>query len=458
MILSSIIIFIGGTLIGGLIIFVVRRSVEAKSQQLLSSEILTLTRENATLQANNESLASAIEAAKQASLETQQQYKQQLQQLESRQNKSLLEVEQRHKESLEQLDLRSKQEQEQMQQRIKAEFAVMAEKIMTQKSEQFKSSNRESLEHMLQPFKDNIDSFRRRVDEVYTDETKQRASLKEQILQLTEMNNKMSAEANNLAAAIKGNSKTQGDWGEMILETMLEASGLHKGVHYLTQQNFKDEDGSNKRPDVVVKLPDNKSIIVDSKVSIKAYVAYTESDDKEVMARAIKEHILSVRRHVDELATKGYVELVGDTAPDMVIMFIPNEPAFLLALQHDAELWRYAYERKVMISSPTNLFAVLKIVDDLWKRDLQSKNAIAIALESGRLYDKFVGFAESILDLGRSMETSSKKYDEVIGKLKTGRGNLIGRVEKLRKLGVRASKSLPEPLTDFDDETPENED
>ncbi len=453
MILTFVILFICGGFVGGVSIFILR----AAREKLAAQKILDLTRANATLETQNAALNTDINKAQSENIDLKNQHKIQIEELEARHGKAVVDLELRHKESLEQIDARSRQEQAQMQERIKAEFAVMAEKIMVQKSEQFKTSNRESLEQMLQPFRENIDSFRRRVDEVYTDETKQRASLKEQILQLTEMNNKMSTEANNLVAAIKGNSKTQGDWGEMILETMLEASGLHKGVHYFTQQSFKDEQGANKRPDVVVKLPDNKSIIVDSKVSIKAYVAYTESEDKDVMARAIKEHLLSVRRHVDELANKGYAELVGDTAPDMVIMFIPNEPAFLLALQHDAELWRYAYERKVMISSPTNLFAVLKIVDDLWKRDLQSKNAIAIALESGRLYDKFVGLVESVSDLGRSMENSSKKYDEVIGKLKTGRGNLIGRVEKLRKLGVRASKSLPEQFADFDENTEEND-
>ncbi|MFI3265604.1 MAG: DNA recombination protein RmuC [Rikenellaceae bacterium] len=436
----TIVLFVAGLLLGGMAMFVSGRAKMQKHTDLSSQEILELTRDNATLAANVSSLKDSLLQAKQDATLMENDYKQRAQKQDAA-----------FREQLELMQKRAKEDQLQIQERVKAEFAVLADKIMADKSDQFKRSNRESMEQMLQPFRENIEAFRKRVEEVYISESQQRTSLKEQIKQLSEMNTKMSVEANNLVAALKGNSKTQGDWGEMILETMLEASGLHKGVHYLTQQNFKDETGANKRPDVVIKLPDNKSIIVDSKVSIKSYVAYTESDDKEVMARAIKEHLLSVRRHVDELATKGYPELIGDTAPDMVIMFIPNEPAFLLALQNDSDLWRYAYERKVMISSPTNLFAVLKIVDDLWKRDLQSKNAINIALESSRLYDKFVGFAESLSDLGRSIDNTSKKYDDAMGKLKTGRGNLIGRVEKLRKLGVRASKQMPEQFLDYDD-------
>lgn len=454
MIITSLALFLCGLFVGGLAVFVNRRSAQSAAEQSSSQQILELTRENATLEANNASLAAAVEQSQVQVSELQHSHKAQISDLENRHRTELAAIETRHKQSLEDLenrhkqtiedsDRRNKEAQEQTQQRIKAEFAVMADKILLEKSDQFKKANLESMEQMLQPFRENIASFRERVEKVYSDETQQRTSLKEQILQLTQMNNKMSLEANNLVAALKGSSKTQGDWGEMILETMLEASGLNKGVHYFTQQNFKDETGANKRPDVVIKLPDNKAIIVDSKVSIKAYVAYTEADDKDVMARALKEHLLSVRRHVDELATKNYPELIGDSAPDMVIMFVPNEPAFLLALQHDNELWRYAYERKVMISSPTNLFAVLKIVDDLWKRDLQSKNAMDIATEGGRLYDKFVGLAESLTDLGRSLDGTTKKYDDIMGKLQNGRGNLMTRVEKLRKLGARTSKSLP---------------
>lgn len=447
MIVTSIALFLLGALTGGIAIYLVRRAIEAKAQNDSNETILDLTRENATLSAQNQSLSSLVEQSRKELSETQERQREQLSQIQSSHREQIAQIESRAKSEQSELYSRIKEEQQQMQSHIRVEFSAMADKIMSEKSDQFKQSNRESMEQMLNPFRENIDSFRKRVEEVYFSESQQRTSLKEQILQLTEMNSKMSVEANNLVAALKGNSKTQGDWGEMILETMLESSGLRNGVHYFTQQNFKDEDGSNRRPDVVVKLPDNKSIVVYSKVSIKSYIAYTESNDREVMAQAVKEHLASVRRHVDELAVKRYPDLVGDTTPDMVIMFIPNEPAFLLALQHDSELWRYAYERKVMISSPTNLFAVLKIVDDLWKRDLQSKNAIAIALESGRLYDKFVGFAESLLDLGRSIDTMSKRYDDTLSKFHSGRGNLVSRIEKLRNLGVRATKNLPEQFT-----------
>ena len=270
------------------------------------------------------------------------------------------------------------------------------------------------------------------------------------------MNVRMSQEANNLTAALKGNSKVQGDWGEMILETILDNSELVKGVHYQTQENIKDQEtGANLRPDVILNLPEGKQIVIDSKVSLTAYVNYCESEDPNVRQQALREHLRSVRNHINELACKSYQsQLNGQTrnvSPDFVIMFIPNEPAFLLAMQEDSSLWGEAYKRKVVISSPTNLFALLKIVDDLWKRDGQSKSAAAIAAEGGKLYDKFVGFSETMLDLGRSIQTASDKYATAFNQLKTGRGNLISRAEKLRKLHVQNSKKLPQPLQEYDE-------
>ena len=265
----------------------------------------------------------------------------------------------------------------------------------------------------------------------------------------------MSEEADNLTRALKGNSKVQGDWGEMLLETILDSSHLTKGIHYETQHNLKDEQGNNLRPDVILKLPEGKRIVIDSKVSLTAYVAYTESATPEEASRAVKDHLRSVRAHVDELSGKCYQALLDRTrseSPDFVIMFVPSEPAFLLAMQQDASLWSYAYNKKVIVSSPTNLFALLKIVDDLWKRDMQSRNARKIADEGSKLYDKFMGFAETLLDLGKSISASSEKYEKAIKQLKTGQGNLIRRTERLRELGVKATKSLPNQLSDYDEE------
>ena len=357
---------------------------------------------------------------------------------------------------------RQKEELTALQERQRVEFKNLAAEILEEKSNQFKQTNRESLELLLKPFRDNIEGFRKKVEEVYEKEAQQRFSLKEEIRHLNEMNLRMSQEANNLTDALKGNSKVQGDWGEMILETILDSSNLIKGVHYQTQENIKDnETGANLRPDVILNLPEGKQIVIDSKVSLTAYVTYSETDAPEAQQRAVKEHVRSVRSHIAELAGKSYQTLLNgqnkSVSPDFVIMFIPNEPAFLLAMQQDSALWSDAYNRKVIISSPTNLFALLKIVDDLWKRDGQSKNALAIATEGANLYDKFVGFSETLLDLGRSLGAATGKYEQAMNQLKTGRGNLIRRAERLRELQVKASKSLPAQLEDYDADGPDGE-
>ena len=342
-----------------------------------------------------------------------------------------------------------------LQEQQRLAFKNLANDILEEKSRQFKQSNRESLESLLNPFREQIEGFRKRVDEVYEGEVKQHSSLETEICRLREANLRMSEEADNLTRALKGNSKVQGDWGEMLLETILDSSHLTKGIHYETQHNLKDEQGNNLRPDVILKLPEGKRIVIDSKVSLTAYVAYTESATPEEASRAVKDHLRSVRAHVDELSGKCYQTLLDRTrseSPDFVIMFVPSEPAFLLAMQQDASLWSYAYNKKVIVSSPTNLFALLKIVDDLWKRDMQSRNARKIADEGGKLYDKFMGFAETLLDLGKSISASSEKYEKAIKQLKTGQGNLIRRTERLRELGVKATKSLPNQLSDYDEE------
>lgn len=342
-----------------------------------------------------------------------------------------------------------------LEQQQRLAFKNLANEILDEKSRQFKQSNRESLESLLNPFREQIEGFRKRVDEVYEGEVKQHSSLETEICRLREANLRMSEEADNLTRALKGNSKVQGDWGEMLLETILDSSHLTKGIHYETQHNLKDEQGNNLRPDVILKLPEGKRIVIDSKVSLTAYVAYTESATPEEASRAVKDHLRSVRAHVDELSGKCYQALLDRTrseSPDFVIMFVPSEPAFLLAMQQDASLWSYAYNKKVIVSSPTNLFALLKIVDDLWKRDMQSRNARKIADEGGKLYDKFMGFTETLVDLGKSISASSERYERAIKQLKTGRGNLIRRTEQLRELGVKATKSLPNQLSDYDEE------
>lgn len=338
-------------------------------------------------------------------------------------------------------------EREKLQEQFKAQFQNLANEILEDKSKRFTDTNKQNIGDLLKPLGENIEKFRERIERDATE----RQILEREIKRLHEMSNQVSEQANNLASALRGNSKTQGDWGEMILETMLESSGLQKGVHFRVQENFKTEDGANVRPDVVLLLPGDKQMVIDSKVSLTAYVNCVETDDAAVREAALSAHVTSVRNHINELAGKSYQKL-NDKSPDFVVMFIPNEPAYLLALQHDPKLWAEAYKKKVIISSPTNLFAILKIVDDLWRRDSQDRYAIEIARQGGALYDKFVGFAETFLTVGDALGRTEKAYHAALGQLRDGNGNLVRRAESLKKLGVRATKKMPEALQPFDEE------
>ncbi len=340
-----------------------------------------------------------------------------------------------------------RRDREAMQQAFRAEFQVLAGKIFDEKSAAFKATNKESLDVLLKPFRDNLVDFRKRVEEIYSEENRQQGALKSELRHLFELNQRITQETSNLTSALKGSSKVQGDWGEMILERMLEASNLRRGVHYFVQENFKDETGANVRPDITLTLPEGKRIVIDSKVSLTAFVDYTGAEDEPAREGHLKRHVASMRQHINELHTRNYQAAVAD-APDFVIMFVPGEPAFMSALQADSSLWAEAYNKKVIVSSPTNLFALLKIVDDLWKRDNQSRHALEIARQGGALYDKFVGFVSSLEDVGKGIERAQKSYDEAFGQLAGGKGNLVSQAQKLHDLGVKASKKLPAALTD----------
>ncbi len=344
-------------------------------------------------------------------------------------------------ENLNEQGRRDKEELEKLQSSFRLEFRNLANEILEEKSAQFKRTNKESIDMLLKPFRDNIGEFRERVEKIYSEENQQRGALRNEIRNLQELNRRITEETTNLTQALRGNSKVQGDWGEMILETILESSSLVRGIHYTTQENLKSDEGSNLRPDVILHLPGGKRIVIDSKVSLTAFVEHCSAEDEPLRKRHLDDHIASVRRHVGELGSKRYQDLLD--SPDFVIMFVPNEPAFMAALQTDGAIWDDAYKKKVIVSSPTNLFALLKIVDDLWKRDNQSRNAIAIADEGAKLYDKFVGFVETLESVGKGLRGASENYERAMNQLTTGSGNLIGRTEKLRKLGVKASKSLP---------------
>ncbi len=333
-------------------------------------------------------------------------------------------------------------DREQMQEAFRAEFQLLASKIFDEKTQKFKDTNRESIDTLLKPFKDDIAAFRKRVNEIYDEENRQKASLKTELDHLKELNRRITQETTNLTNALKGSSKVQGDWGEMILEKMLESSNLQKGIHYFVQENIKGTDGNDRRPDVILKLPEGKSIIIDSKVSLTAYVQYTETEDETTRDSHLLKHVASIRKHMDDLHKRNYQGMVSES-PDFVIMFVPNEPAFMSALQANKTLWNEAYNKKIIISSPTNLFALLKIVDDLWKRDKQSRNYEDIAKQGGVLHSKFVGFIENFKKIGNSLNSAQKSYDDAWGQLSEGRGNLINSSKKLEELGVKATKKLP---------------
>lgn len=329
-------------------------------------------------------------------------------------------------------------ERERAEQALKAQFRNLANEIFGEQSREFRQTNKESLDLLLKPFKDNISDFRERVERIYASENEQRGALKNELDNLMRLNMKITAETTNLTNALRGNSKVQGDWGEVYLETILSSTGLVKGLHYEVQTNLKDDDNRNLRPDVILRLPEERSIVIDSKVSLTAYVGYTAAESEEERRRLMTEHVASVRRHVQELAAKEYQRLLD--SPDFVIMFIPAEPAFLEALKEDRAIWSDAYARKVIISSPTNLFALLKMVADMWRRDAQSKNQAEIVDKATKLYDQLVAFTESLEGVGTALDQARTKYDDAYKRLHTGNNNIVRLGERLRKLGLPTKK------------------
>ena len=340
--------------------------------------------------------------------------------------------------------------QQEVEQAMREQFKALAGDVLGEQSRRFKEENRESMDLILKPFKDNIIEFRTRVESIFTHQNEQSGVLKNELQRLMELNVQITTETTNLTNALRGNSKVQGDWGEVILETILDNSNLIRGVHYQTQLNVKDEAGNNLRPDVVLYLPNNKQIIIDSKVSLTAYVNYVSAQTEAERRVAMAAHIASVRQHFKELSSKKYQQLMQ--SPDFVVMFVPNEPAFLDALKEDHTIWSDAYDKKVVISSPTNLFALLKLVDDLWRRDDQNKNQENIIKFGVTLYEQLVAFTSALEGVGTGLEQARAKYDEAFKRLCHGNNNIIRVGEKLRKLGLPITKRQPERLVEQSDE------
>ncbi|NLI34899.1 MAG: DNA recombination protein RmuC [Bacteroidales bacterium] len=333
---------------------------------------------------------------------------------------------------------------------LTAQFENLANQILKSNSSEFKEMSANSLKVLLDPLNDKIKDFKEKVEKCYGDEAKERFSLQQEINKLIQENQKISVDANNLANALKGESKTQGDWGEMILSDILQKSGLKEGEQYFPQNTIRDENGEllkseNEqlmRPDMVVVYPGERKIIIDSKVSLTAYVDYVNAEDKNMEKQKLKEHLASIRKHIDELSAKDYSKYDVKT-PEFVMMFIPNESAYYVAVKSDPNLWNYAYQKKVVLMNQTNLITALRLALDLWRRDAQEKNIMEIVKVGSDLYDKFVLFTENFSKVGDSLDKARQCYDDAFGQLSTGKGNLIGRAERLRGLGISPKKALP---------------
>lgn len=401
-------------------------SIKVKAESL-NEQLGKQIDENGQLKADVKTLQAALSESKERGVEL------------DKENKYL-------KESLE----KQKAEIEDLGKKFTNEFKVLADGILEDKSKRFAELNQANIEQLLKPLGENIQIFQKKVEEVYDRESKERFSLGKEVEKLVVLNQRISEEANNLTNALKGQVKQQGNWGEMILESILEKSGLVKDREYFVQESIKDEEGKRFQPDVIVQYPDNRKVIIDSKVSLVAYERYCSSNNPDEQQKELANHIRSIRNHIDILSSKGYQDLVGSL--DFVTMFLPVEPAFILAMQADPEIWNYAYSRGVLLLSPTNLIAALRLIHNLWQREYQNRHAMEIADRGGQLYDKFVGFVDSLTSVGDNIMRSQKSYEQAMNQLSEGKGNLVNQAQKLKDLGAKAKKSLPSSLLDNDDD------
>ena len=337
-----------------------------------------------------------------------------------------------------------KKEMQNLQERFKDEFENLANKILEEKSQKFTEQNKEKLGQLLKPLGEKMEAFKKKVEESHKEDIRGRSALGQHLKQLQELNEQMSEEAQNLTKALKGDTKAQGSWGEVILERILERSGLKKDREYDVQVSRRDDEHRLKQPDAVVYLPEEKYLVIDSKVSLKAYERFASADEQDEQEQALNEHLNSIRSHVRGLSEKNYQHLFEEKSPDFVLMFIPIESAFGAAFETDPSLYNYAFERNIVIVSPSTLLATLATINNVWKREYQNQNAQKIADRGGKLYDKFVLFVESLEDIGMRIRQSQESYETAINRLKTGRGNLVGQADKLRKLGASNSKRLDE--------------
>ncbi len=341
-----------------------------------------------------------------------------------------------------------KHDLENIQEKFTKEFENLANKVLEEKSVKFTEQNRENIKQILNPLQEKIKHFEDKVDKTHKESIDYHAALRQQIIGLKELNEQMSKEALNLTRALKGDSKTQGNWGELILERVLEKSGLEKDREYVLEKSFntEDENKTRLRPDVIINLPDGKKMVVDSKVSLTAYEQYVNSEDESTKTQFLKEHISSLNRHVTQLSDKKYEDIYEIESPDFVLLFVPVEPAFAVAINNDNQLYNKAFEKNIVIVTPSTLLATLRTIDSMWQNEKQRNNAVEIARQAGALYDKFEGFVTDLTKVGKKMDEAKSEYKGAMNKLVEGRGNLITSVEKIKKLGAKAKKSLPQNI------------
>ena len=407
---------------------------------------ITFEKEKATLQERNSLLSESKKNAEKTIHELQMDAKS-----NQTEKERLIAVNTRQDADLSNLQLKldeNKSEVEKLQEKFTKEFENLANKILEEKSEKFTKTNEKNIQNILHPLQEKIKLFEDKVDKTHKESIDYHAALRQQIVGLKELNVQMSKETLNLTKALKGDYKTQGNWGELVLERVLEKSGLEKDREYYVQQSFINEEGKRILPDVVIHLPDNKKMIVDSKVSLTAYEQFVNADDETEKTQFLKEHLASLKRHVEQLSEKKYEDIYKIESPDFVLLFVPIEPAFAVALNADNNLYNKAFEKNIVIVTPTTLLATLRTIDTMWNNEKQQKNAIEIARQAGALYDKFDGLLSDLIGIGKKIDASKTDYNAAMNKLVDGRGNLISSVEKLKKMGAKAKKALPQNIID----------
>jgi DNA recombination protein RmuC len=422
-------LFIGiGLILGGIIVFLALRIFASATKAKMEERILHLDRDNQELKSElSQKEAAVVEL------------------------KSDLAVRERDIDHLNEKLNRQKEEIVDIQKQFRAEFENLANKIFEDKSQKFVKLNQEKLDPLLSPLKEKIESLNKRVEDTFHKESRERGQLMNELDKVLELNKQLSEEASRLTLALKGDSKSQGDWGELQVEKILELSGLTKDIHFTKQESLRDEDGSLFRPDFLIKLPDDKHLILDSKVSLTAYEKFFNAGDETSRKKHLADHIGSINKHISELSKKNYQSLYGINPPDYILMFLPLEGAFTSAQKEDSGIYLKALEQNILVVTTTTLLATLRTIAFMWKQEVQKTNVYEIARESGKLYDKFVGFAEDLEEVGKKIDDSANKYHDAMNKLKTSpkKGDtIIGRIERIKSLGANTTKSIPSKFLD----------